>query len=718
MASRFAVGITGTKTWTNADTSIWSATSGGASGASVPGSGDTVTLDANSGTGILQPNYDFTVTSITMGAFGGTLDFSINNNNPTLNSLNCSGTGIRTFNMGNGTWNVVGNSTTIWTTSTSTNLTFNANNSTLQFSYSGSVGTRSITYSTSHTYNIVLITAGSDIVATGTSALTCTGNYSEAGFTGTHTNSGGMTVGGNFTLGLGSTFSSTAGTLMLTSSTSAAINTNGVNMNKNLNINGSGIFTLQNNIDMSGALAVTMTLTQGTFNANNFNVSISMFNTSNSNVRSLIMGSGTWTISGSGTTIWNFTTTTNLTFNPGNSTLLFSYPGATGTRIINPGNLSYYNITINNASDIISINSGFTTNNMLSVAGVNIASSLVGTARVISFKSASFSSIASWTDISFIMTNSGGSWILNENLTMTGTSLYSITITGGNFDTGGFNVSTKSFNSSNSNIRSVMLRASTVTLTGSGTVWNVSTTSNLTFSAGTSTIKMNDASSASKTFSGDSLTYWNILISGSGTGMFILGTSAVSMTLNNLSVDTPPHTVQFFAGGTTAISTLTLSGTTGNVNIFQSTVNGSLWFITASSGVLSEDFISLQDSWASGGAVFVAGANSVDVSDNTGWIFGTVPISAQQAKKDQNFVNTMLVEQNNSTNDTILIYANPVSHGILIDDGTGGMDFGSQNAKRDQNFVTVSMAASSSNGTTPISLYGNAGTHGLLVNSS
>lgn len=49
MANRFAVGIGAGKTWTNADTSLWSATSGGASGASVPGSGDVAIFDAASG---------------------------------------------------------------------------------------------------------------------------------------------------------------------------------------------------------------------------------------------------------------------------------------------------------------------------------------------------------------------------------------------------------------------------------------------------------------------------------------------------------------------------------------------------------------------------------------------------------------------------------------------------------------------------------------------
>src|SRR3990167_10805710 len=47
MAARFWVG--GTGTWDAADTSHWSATSGGGAGASVPTAADDVTFDANSG---------------------------------------------------------------------------------------------------------------------------------------------------------------------------------------------------------------------------------------------------------------------------------------------------------------------------------------------------------------------------------------------------------------------------------------------------------------------------------------------------------------------------------------------------------------------------------------------------------------------------------------------------------------------------------------------
>lgn len=139
MASRFWVG--GTGTWDASDTTHWSATSGGAGGASVPGSSDTVTFNGSSGGGTVTVNTDVTVQSITCGAFTGTLDFSANNNNVTLSSANAfsgSGTGTRTINLGNGTWTFTTAGGTPWNMATTTNLTFNANSSILAFTGVGS----------------------------------------------------------------------------------------------------------------------------------------------------------------------------------------------------------------------------------------------------------------------------------------------------------------------------------------------------------------------------------------------------------------------------------------------------------------------------------------------------------------------------------------------------------------------------------------------------
>ncbi len=126
MASRFWVG--GTGNWDATNTDNWSALSGDVGGASVPVAADTVTFDASSGGGVITLQYSPTVTSITMGAFTGTFD--ANDFNLSMNSFSCTGTGVRTLDMGSGTWILKGTGT-IWNTSTATNFTLIAGTSTI-----------------------------------------------------------------------------------------------------------------------------------------------------------------------------------------------------------------------------------------------------------------------------------------------------------------------------------------------------------------------------------------------------------------------------------------------------------------------------------------------------------------------------------------------------------------------------------------------------------
>lgn len=136
MASRFWVG--GTGTWDGSSTNHWASTSGGSSGASVPGSSDTVAFDGSSGGGTVTVNTTVGVQSIASGAFTGTLDFSVNNNNVTLsnstNAWNNSGSGARTIKLGGGTITFTSSAAaTIWNWATTTNLTFDAGTSKIIF---------------------------------------------------------------------------------------------------------------------------------------------------------------------------------------------------------------------------------------------------------------------------------------------------------------------------------------------------------------------------------------------------------------------------------------------------------------------------------------------------------------------------------------------------------------------------------------------------------
>jgi hypothetical protein len=140
MASRFWVGSTGT--WDASDTTHWAATSGGAGGQSVPGSGDTVTFDGSSGGGTVTVNFGgpITIQSLTMGAFTGTWDNSVNNNNFVItnngNAFSITGSATRTIRLGSATYTLSGNTAT-FTSATTTGLTYTPGTSIIAFTGNG-----------------------------------------------------------------------------------------------------------------------------------------------------------------------------------------------------------------------------------------------------------------------------------------------------------------------------------------------------------------------------------------------------------------------------------------------------------------------------------------------------------------------------------------------------------------------------------------------------
>lgn len=186
-ASRFLICAT-TCTIDSSNTLIWSATSGGATGASVPGSADTVTLDANTCVGgttctaTMNFGGTWTIQSFTMGACtasttGCIFDNSVNNNNITLSlsgiALSLTGTGTRNVKLGSATYTLSGADAT-YTASTITNLTFSGASSTIRFSGAGdrtfTSGGASLTYGTL----VIDAASGAGTISVGNSTVTTT----------------------------------------------------------------------------------------------------------------------------------------------------------------------------------------------------------------------------------------------------------------------------------------------------------------------------------------------------------------------------------------------------------------------------------------------------------------------------------------------------------------------------------------------------------------
>jgi hypothetical protein len=169
------------------------------------------------------------------------------------------------------------------------------------------------------------------------------------GFVGGLGGSGGLTIGGSFTLAAGMSFNHNG---QKTFTGTGTLTTAGKSFLAGMTINGVGItLTLGDALNTAGG---SISLTQGTFDAANYNVSVYGLNSNNANVRTLTMGSGLWTLSGASLDVWNTSTTTNLTFNKDTADILLTST-AINTRNFFGGGLSFNKLTIGGATGVASI---------------------------------------------------------------------------------------------------------------------------------------------------------------------------------------------------------------------------------------------------------------------------------------------------------------------------------------------------------------------------
>jgi hypothetical protein len=92
----------------------------------------------------------------------------------------------------------------------------------------------------------------------------------------------------------------------------------------------------------------TITLTRGTLDAKNYNVTCTRFMSSSSSTRTITMGSGLWTLSGTGTvttSVWNLGVSQTLTFNKDTADILLSDTSGSAREFRGLG-LSYNKLTI------------------------------------------------------------------------------------------------------------------------------------------------------------------------------------------------------------------------------------------------------------------------------------------------------------------------------------------------------------------------------------
>lgn len=177
------------------------------------------------------------------------------------------------------------------------------------------------------------------------SAITYIGSFNMSTRTNAMTFSASVnpTFYGNLTLGSGVTYNANLGTMTLSGRNTQTITSAGKTLGDITVDSYGGVLELADALNIGSR---TLTVTNGTFDTKNYNVTAGSFASSNSNVRTINLGSSTVTLSSaSGTT---FSTTTNLTFNAGTSSIVFT-TSSTGT-ILNGGGLTFYDVSFTSTS--------------------------------------------------------------------------------------------------------------------------------------------------------------------------------------------------------------------------------------------------------------------------------------------------------------------------------------------------------------------------------
>jgi len=401
VADRYWVG--GSGSWNS--TTKWSTTSGGASGASVPTASDNAIFDANSGTA----HFTVTVTAnstcanltITPEPADGVTQFVVDNDFVIAGTFSTSGTqGNRRIWFRSSTYGLM-RDMQIATIGTVTDVDFRdiritGTGGTLTGTRIGDLrGNKNITFSTPKT--VYWVTAGGgnwsgNNWAASSGAGASTDNFplaqdtavientglntsatvtmdSAVAYTGTvdiSTRTNAMTLGGSASYSIYGNwkFSSSVtrtytGTLSFEGRTTQVITSAGIAFGGSVEINTyGGVVELADAIS-SGTQNISVLI--GTFDTKNYSVTAASLSSSNSNVRTITLGSSTVTTSG--TTAINFATSTNLTFNAGTSTI--SAGGNTVT--ISGGDQTFYNATFTATTAATKTISGNNTFNNITV---------------------------------------------------------------------------------------------------------------------------------------------------------------------------------------------------------------------------------------------------------------------------------------------------------------------------------------------------------------
>ena len=216
----------------------------------------------------------------------------------------------------------------------------------------------------------------------------------------------------------------------------------------------------------------------------------------------------------------------------------------------------------------------------------------------------------------------GGSYTLQDALSTAAKPLQIVT---GTVDFNDFNVTATNISVTNSTLVNLSMGNGTITLSGSGTMFNLNAAPLPTINAEGSTILFTSVSASSTSwFTGDRV--WNNveIVGGVGYGNFLFRNAG--STFNQVKIN-DPRVVEFevHASSVFNITDLITTATFGSAVTLRSTVAASTARLTTASPLISIDWCTIQDLTVLPVSTWYAGANSTDVSNNVNWIFTAPP---------------------------------------------------------------------------------------------
>lgn len=425
-----------------------------------------------------------------------------------------------------------------------------------------------------------------------------------------------------------------------------------------------GSLTLADNITLDASRSFT--LTRGTLDLSNRVLSAWSLNSNNSNTRAIAFGtSGKIQLTSGGNTnnsfmIINMRSVANFSFS-GTSNIELTYSGSAGFRFVEFGTATTdssepnaLNLTVSAGLDKIvffAFNQRTAFRNIFFAdafsgsyggnadnANYGFTAVCFGNLRLSPNMTFSIGSSGGLTEFLFAATSStqqlttsgltlsrpvikagAGSLQLMDNLTLADSQ--SFTHTAGTVLLNGKILTTPVYNVSNTNARTLAFASGELVLTGTGTVWDASTSNGLSVSAGTGVIRITNATVAAKTFAGGGVqTYPEVRIEG-GTS-----TSTIAFTgANRFAKLTNARTVGYtivFPNAVTTLNAWGLNGTDGNlVTLSRTGGSGQFTIQSGSGGILIAQFVSISNS------IFLPSGNGYAVKStngggNNGWVFG------------------------------------------------------------------------------------------------